>query len=73
MSVLSLTELEIWLLEPVQARPDARDLFAIVLADRLNADLVALCVGRIDEAEVRRRFQGYVTRIWASEPRQCWN
>ncbi|HKZ50152.1 MAG TPA: hypothetical protein VJ256_00120 [Dehalococcoidia bacterium] len=56
----SLRDLEIWLLSNLQTVLDSDDEAAIRVADEVDADLVWLGEGLIDEATLRERLQSYV-------------
>jgi len=56
----SVQDLEAWLVSNLQNILDSRDTKAINLANKLDADLVELHEGLIDNVTFRRRLQDYV-------------
>ena len=56
----TLREIELWLLANLQAILDSNDQEAIQLANQVDADLVELHEGLIDETALRENFKRYL-------------
>ena len=61
----SLQDLEKWLVGHLQEILDSGDETAIRIADEIDADLVCLGEGLIDEATFRSRLEGYLKSVAA--------